>query len=92
MKKRTKLVCVVFIAPLMVFAAVNYLHRREATDPATEADTLLLLLPDSVDSNTTAVREWIDAADEEGLHLRPVHDSEFLGPLSTTHARGVIIP
>jgi len=39
-----------------------------------------------------AVRQWIDAASEEGLHLQPIHDSDFLNPLVSVHASGVILP
>ena len=56
------------------------------------ADTLLLLLPDGVEFSTPAVREWLDAANEEGLHVEPIHDSDFLDPLTTIHAAGVILP
>jgi len=91
MKKGAKYVCVAVLAPLLLFA-VGYMHRRDGTLSGRGADTLLLLLPDSVDVNTPAVREWMDAASEEGLHLQPIHDSEFLDPLSAVHAAGVILP
>jgi peptidoglycan/xylan/chitin deacetylase (PgdA/CDA1 family) len=91
MKKGAKYVCVAVLAPLLLFA-VGYMHRRDGTMSGKGADTLLLLLPDSVDANTLAVREWIDAASEEGLHLQPIHDSEFLDPLAAVNAVGVIIP
>ena len=92
MKKRTQYLCVALVLPLLLFAAADYLHRHEDPDDAMEADTLLLLLPDGVDSSMPAVREWLDAASEEGLHLQPIHDSEFLDPLSTNHAIGIIVP
>ncbi len=92
MKKHPKIVFLAVITPLLLFAAVNYAHRRARAVDSMAADTLLLLLPDSLDSNTPAVHEWLDAASEEGLHLYPVHDSQFLDPLSTVHAAGVIIP
>jgi len=91
MKKGAKYVCVAVLAPLLLFA-VGYMRRSERAMSGGGADTLLLLLPDAVDSNSLAVEEWLDAASEEGLHLQPIHDSEFLDPLSTIHAAGVIIP
>ena len=91
MKKGAKYVCVAVLAPLVLFA-VGYMHRRDGTAAGRGADTLLLLLPDAVDANTPAVREWLDAASEEGLHLQPIHDSEFLDPLAAVHAAGVILP
>ena len=91
MKKGAKYVCLAVLVPVLLVAA-GYVHRLEGTTPVTGADTLLLLLPDAVDSNTPAVREWLDAAHEEGLHLLPIHDSDFLEPLSTIHAAGIILP
>ena len=92
MKKRTKYACVVVIVPLVLFATLDYVHRLEAAVGEPGADTLLLLLPDGLDATTPAVQEWLDAANEEGLHLQPIHDSEFLNPLSTVHAVGVVLP
>jgi hypothetical protein len=91
MKKGAKYVCVAVLAPLLLLAA-GYRHRSEGATNGAGADTLLLLLPDAVDPNSIAVQEWLDAASEEGLHLLPIHDSEFLDPLSTIRAAGVILP
>ncbi len=92
MKTKAKYVYIAVLAPLLFFGTAAYVHRHEGTMPVTGADTLLLLLPDSVEYSTPAVREWLDAASEEGLHLQPIHDSDFLDPLSPTHAAGVILP
>jgi peptidoglycan/xylan/chitin deacetylase (PgdA/CDA1 family) len=91
MKKGATYVCLALLAPLLLFA-VGYMRWREGSMSGRSADTLLLLLPDAVDVNTPAVREWLDAASEEGLHLQPIHDSEFLDPLAAVHAAGVILP
>jgi len=91
MKKGKMYACIAVLAPLLLLG-VGYVHRLEGTTPLSGADTLLLLLPDSIDFNTPAVRQWLDAASEEGLHVEPIHDSDFLDPLSTTHAAGVILP
>jgi hypothetical protein len=91
MRKRAKFVAIAVLAPLLVFATVDYVHRRESQIPPGE-DTLFLLLPDNVDFKLTAVQQWIEAAAEEGLHLRPIHDSNFLNPLFNVHATGVILP
>lgn len=79
------------IAPVMVFAAAKYL-QHDGLKSSGDMDKLFLLLPDSVDFSAPAVREWLDAASEEGLHLAPIHDSDFLDPLSNTYRRGVIVP
>ena len=92
MRRRAKYLCAAVFAPLLIFATADYLHRRDGTSSSGGADPILLLLPDSVDSNAPAVREWLEAGDEEGLHIQPIHDSEFLDPLSTVHAAGVILP
>lgn len=91
MRKRAKYVFIAVLVPLLVFATVDFVHRRESRIPPGE-DTLFLLLPDNVDFNLAAVRQWIDAASEEGLHVEPIHDSDFLNPLFTVHAIGVIVP
>jgi peptidoglycan/xylan/chitin deacetylase (PgdA/CDA1 family) len=91
MRKRAKYVFIAALAPLLVFATVGYVHQRESRIPPGE-DTLFLLLPDDVDFKLTAVEQWIDAADEEGFHLRPIHDSDFLNPLFSVHASGIIVP
>ena len=91
-KKRAKYVYLVVITPTLLVATLAYVHRVEATMPAVGADTLLLLIPDGADSKTPEVQTWVDAANEEGLHLQPIHDSAFLNPLNTVHAVGVILP
>jgi hypothetical protein len=91
MRKRAKYVSIAVLAPLLLFATVDYVHRHEDRIPVGE-DTLFLLLPDNVDLNLISVHEWVDAASEEGLHLQPIHDSDFLNPLFSLHASGVILP
>jgi peptidoglycan/xylan/chitin deacetylase (PgdA/CDA1 family) len=57
------------------------------------ADRLLLLLPDGVSFSDPKVTVWLDAGNEEGLHVIPVHDSEFIRPLlGETSCAGVILP
>jgi peptidoglycan/xylan/chitin deacetylase (PgdA/CDA1 family) len=65
-----------------------------ASNAGTEsADTLYLLVPDNVRQADPVVREWADAAEEEGLHLALLHDSEFLSPLQRTKPiAGLIVP
>jgi hypothetical protein len=57
------------------------------------ADRLLLLVPDGVSFSNSKVTMWLDAGSEEGLHVVPVHDSEFLRPLwGESKCAGVILP
>ena len=57
------------------------------------ADRLLLLVPDGVSFSNPKVAMWLDAGSEEGFHVVPVHDSEFLRPLwGESKCAGVILP
>jgi hypothetical protein len=61
--------------------------------PRSTADRLLLLVPDGTSFSDPKVRVWTDAGSEEGLHVVPVHDSEFLRPLlGEFQCAGVILP
>lgn len=61
-------------------------------ETSTSADRILLLLPDDANEADPHVTLWVDAAGEEGLHLTPVHDSEFIRPyLVTATCAGVIL-
>ena len=61
--------------------------------PRSTADRLLLLVPDGTSFSDPRVTVWIDAGSEEGLHVVPVHDSEFLRPLlGELQCAGVILP
>ena len=63
------------------------------TRSAFPSDGLLLLLPDGISFSDPKVMLWLDAGSEEGLHIVPVHDSEFVGPLfSKARCAGVILP
>jgi hypothetical protein len=57
------------------------------------ADRLLLLVPDGIGFSDPKITVWLDAGSEEGLHVVPVHDSEFLRPLwGKSKCAGVILP
>ncbi len=56
-------------------------------------DRLLLLVPDGISLSNPKVTMWSDAGSEEGLHVVPIHDSEFLSPLwGEPKCAGVILP
>ncbi len=60
---------------------------------STSADRLLLLVPDGTKFSDPKVTMWVDAGSEEGLHVVPMHDSEFLRPfLQKADFSGVILP
>lgn len=57
------------------------------------ADRILLLLPDGTSISDPYVTLWLDAASEEGLHIVPIHDSDFLSPVrGEQKCAGVILP
>jgi peptidoglycan/xylan/chitin deacetylase (PgdA/CDA1 family) len=58
-----------------------------------DADRLLLLLPDGVSLSDYKVTVWLDAASEEGLHVVPMRDSDFVRPFfGQPKCAGVILP
>lgn len=57
------------------------------------ADRLLLLVPDGVSFDDPRVTVWLDAASEEGLHIVPIRDSEFVRPFfGEPDCAGLILP
>jgi len=77
---------IVLTASLIALIAA---HRA----PSSSSDGLLLLVPDEVAFSDPKVTMWIDAGDEQGLHVLPMHDSEFLRPFfQKTEFAGVILP
>jgi hypothetical protein len=81
------------VASVLVVAAAiavswAMLHRQRIN-----ADELVLLLPDNLPFSDPKVGLWLDAASEEGLHVAPVHDSEFVRPLfARNRCAGIILP
>lgn len=91
---RTKLrsIAVLSVLPLVFVGTAAYMHLH-APAAVTTVGTTLLLLPDSRPATDPAVREWLDAAEEEGIHLGIIHDSEFLNPMRGSHlSEAVIVP
>ena len=74
--KRRAIIVVVSLA-LVLLIAWRWMARDQ---PRSTADRLLLLVPDGTSFSDPKVTVWIDAGSEEGLHVVPVHDSEFLRP------------
>ena len=64
-------------------------HGHSTTNP----DRLLLLLPDGASVTDPKVTVWLDAASEVGVHIVPIHDSDFVRPFfGQAHCAGVIFP
>lgn len=73
-----------------LFSTAVYMHR---SGPHTNgSDILLLLVPDAVNSNEPGIQEWLDAAEEEGLQMEIIRDSDFLDPMFHMHAAALIVP
>lgn len=89
MKKRPLVLLSSIFGAVCLFLLLPPLrHARE-----TSQDRLVLLLPDGMNLSDSSVMLWVDAAKEEGLHLQPMHDSEFLRPvLGNSQCAGVILP
>ena len=91
MKKLATHGSVVLLLLGALFSTAAYMHRGEPRQ-GTSLDTLFLLVPDSADASDPSIHEWVDAAEEEGLHLEIVRDSTLLNPMSQFHAAGLIVP
>jgi hypothetical protein len=79
---------------VLIFLIVWGLVSRDHRDPfRSTADRLILLVPDGTSFSNPKVAMWLDAGGEEGLHVVPVHDSDFLRPLwGESECAGVILP
>jgi hypothetical protein len=91
-KTKLRSMAALSILPLVFVGTAAYMRHHAPAD-VTNVGTTLLLLPDSLSSKDAAVRVWLDAAAEEGIHLGIVHDSEFLNPMRGSHlSEAVIVP
>jgi peptidoglycan/xylan/chitin deacetylase (PgdA/CDA1 family) len=76
---------------LLLALIVGAWSSRGSSDA--DADRLLLLLPDGVSLTDYKVTVWLDAANEEGLHVVPMRDSDFVRPFfGQPKCAGVILP
>jgi len=74
---------------LVLALAIWSAHGRSTADP----DRLLLLLPDGASLSDPKVTLWLDAGNEEGLHIVPMRDSDFTRPFfGQPSCAGVILP
>jgi hypothetical protein len=83
---------IVAIAGAVLVVLIAWSWARHDRFRSTD-DRLLLLVPDGISFSDPKVAMWLDAGSEEGLHVVPVHDSEFLRPLwGESKCAGVILP
>lgn len=60
---------------------------------AGDLDRLLLLVPDGTSFSDPKAAMWTDAGNELGLHVVPIHDSEFVRPFfGQPDCAGLILP
>ena len=95
MKSRRTIFASVALCLLVVLSAgVFVFHKNHAQTFTT--DRLLLLVPDGTSFSDARVTVWLDAGDEQGLHIVPMHDSTYLNPLNslmgTPQCAGMILP
>lgn len=90
MKKRATTIAA---TALCLSCLATWLSVRAYNHFSAAADALILLVPDGASFSDPRVTVWLDAASEEGLHVTPMHDSAFLGPLfGRPKCAGVILP
>src|SRR5438309_2173161 len=89
--KKLQWTLAICLLPLLLGVKQFVFDSAEAAENS--IDTVYLLVPDNVGASHPMVRQWMDAASEEGLHLRLLHDSEFLSPLQQSKPLyGLIVP
>ena len=92
MKARLQSIAVLSVLPVIFLGTAAYM-RHHAPAPVDNLGMTLLLVPDSLPASNPVVREWLDAAGEEGVHLGVIHDSEFLNPMRGMRlSEAVIVP
>ncbi len=79
------------MALILIICAAAFMYRDKDRQPPS-ADTISLLLPDALDEKDPHVQLWLDAAEEEGLHLRILRDSALLDPMFQMRSPGLILP
>jgi peptidoglycan/xylan/chitin deacetylase (PgdA/CDA1 family) len=92
MRNRIEKILAIALLPALLLSSAAYMYRHAPVDRS-ELDTIYLLLPDNIEPDNSMVNEWLDAAEEEGLHLALIHDSEFLNPMREQGMiQGLIVP
>ena len=90
MKKRA---ASIVVASFCFLALATWLVLRARNHFRAGVDGLILLVPDGASFSDPRVTVWLDAGNEEGIHVIPMHDSEFLSPLfGRPNCAGVILP
>ncbi|MGH9736238.1 MAG: polysaccharide deacetylase family protein [Candidatus Acidiferrales bacterium] len=95
MKARRTIFASVALCVLAALSAEFFVLGKRNAQPFS-ADRLLLLVPDGTSFSDARVTVWLDAGDEQGIHIVPMHDSTYLNPLNpltgSHQCAGVILP
>ncbi|HWY67595.1 MAG TPA: hypothetical protein VNX88_02960 [Terriglobales bacterium] len=91
MKAMLKPKLAIAVAMVLLTCAAAVVYHNKGIAPVS-ADTILLLLPDSLSDKDIQVQVWLDAAAEEGFHLQVIPDSALLDPMFAIKAAGLIVP
>lgn len=79
------------IVAALVLAAGFAWYSYDRFSPG--ADRIILLVPDGTSFSNPRVTVWLDAGNEEGLHVVPMHDSNFIRSIfPRPPCAGVILP
>lgn len=84
---------IVVSALILALGAVGYRHYLSDAAVHGEADAMVLLVSPDIAVDDPRVTIWLDAAREEGLHMRVMRSADFLRPYTNRKAiPGVILP
>ncbi|MBI5612152.1 MAG: hypothetical protein HY942_03650 [Gammaproteobacteria bacterium] len=84
-----------FVVGVLIAAlgAAGYRYFLSDSAVRSEAEAMVLLVSPDIEFGDPRVTIWLDAAREEGLHLRAMRSSDFLRPYTNRRAiPGVILP
>jgi hypothetical protein len=87
---RRRILASLAVAALVLLAGFAW-YSYDRFSPG--ADRIILLVPDGTSFSNPQVTVWLDAGDEEGLHVVPMHDSNFIRSIfPRPPCAGVILP
>jgi hypothetical protein len=90
MTLRRRIFVSVVVAALVLAAGLAW-RSYDRFSPG--ADRIILLIPDGTSFSNSKVTVWLDAGNEEGLHVVPMHDSNFIRSIfPRPPCAGVILP
>ena len=90
MTKRRRILISVALGLLALAAGLAW-YSYDRFSPG--ADRIILLVPDGTSFSDPQITVWLDASTEEGIHVVPMHDSNFIRSIfPRPPCAGVILP